>query len=123
MAGLNQLAGTRFKPDTHEPLILARLREGKTADDLEAIARYCAVKLGWKSDAKMADYLRPPTLYGPQSITKYIDQAREYAAKHPRPPMLVLVAPMSQPVPVAIETDWYAPPPPIGGFHDEEEAS
>ena len=116
LSHLNALTNSNYQVTTHRPLLLARLRDGYTADDLEAVARFCATKLGWKSDAKMRVYLRPATLYGPQSITKYIDDARQYAGKS----LHVVRAPVAVAQQVSIQTDWYAPPDPIGGFHSEE---
>jgi len=60
----------------HCSLICARLDEGLSALELRKVAWYCAVVLGWKSDAKMFPYLRPETLYGPETISRYLDAAR-----------------------------------------------
>ena len=118
LAHLNALTGSKYTVDTHKPRLLARLREGYSADDLEAVARYCAIKLGWKTDAKMSRFLRPATLYGPDKIRDYIDEARQHASRSMH--VVRVQAELPQPPLAAVQTDWYAPPDPIGGFHSEE---
>lgn len=61
---LNELLGTRYSPKTKktQTAINARIREGATIEDFEAVIRHKVAK--WKNDAKMAQYLRPETLFG-----------------------------------------------------------
>lgn len=66
--------------DAHVKLIVARIRDGLTEMDLRYVVGYCAIKLGWRDDDEMRVYLRPETLFGPQTITKYLDPARAWAA-------------------------------------------
>lgn len=73
--------------DTHARLILARLREGITEWDLRVIVGYCASPKaaggkGWKGDPKMAEYLRPSTLFGPEKVNDYLAPARAWYEKH-----------------------------------------
>ena len=63
---LNKKAGTRYKHTSKETQkhINARLAEGYTvADFVQVIDKKCAA---WKGDSKMAEYLRPATLFGPK---------------------------------------------------------
>lgn len=57
----------------HLRLIAARMADGASALDLRKVAWFCAMKLGWQHDEKMRRYLRPETLYGPQTIARYLD--------------------------------------------------
>lgn len=65
----------------HSRLIVAHLRDGATEMDLRAVVGYCALELAWKTDPDMAKYLRPETLFGPRTISKYLDPARAWADK------------------------------------------
>ncbi len=67
----------------HVQLITSRLRDGLTETDLRSVVYYCAhpTGLGWTSKPEMAKYLRPETLFGPQSIARYLDAARSWALK------------------------------------------
>ncbi|MBA2718911.1 MAG: conserved phage C-terminal domain-containing protein [Chloroflexi bacterium] len=64
----------------HVGLIANRLREGLSELDLRAVVGYCANELDWKAKPEMVKYLRPETLFGPQTIHKYLDAARTWAA-------------------------------------------
>lgn len=74
---LNQRAGRDFKPTTEEyrRLIKARLAQGYTKDDLALVVIGQAAK--WAGDEKMAEYLRPDTLFAKSNCRKYHDAARE----------------------------------------------
>ena len=63
---LNQKAGTQFKDKSKDSRrhIKARFDEGFTLDDFKAVIDG-RVK-AWKGDAKMSEYLRPATLFGPK---------------------------------------------------------
>lgn len=72
----------------HQMLIAARLREGYTLDTLRKIPAYCAIEKGWRDDPKMAEFLRPETLYGATTIAKYADAANAwYLANHGDTPL------------------------------------
>ena len=63
---LNQKAHVRYKATTKktQACIHARLAEGFTLDDFKTVIdKKCA---DWLNDAKMAQYLRPETLFGPK---------------------------------------------------------
>lgn len=82
----------------HIRLIVGRLREGATELDLRAIVGFCASN--WKGKPEMAEYLRPETLFGPKTITKYLDPARSWAAKKMgRPVQAVASEPKDDPPP------------------------
>lgn len=70
----------------HTELIVSQLREGHTEDDLRSVVLYCAKGLGWRSDPKMAPYLRPETLFGAKTIARYLDAARAWFATLPDEP-------------------------------------
>lgn len=63
--------------EAHLRAISARLDDGCTEQQLRIIIAYCARPdgLGWAGDAKMARYLRPETLFGPENVQKYRDPA------------------------------------------------
>jgi uncharacterized phage protein (TIGR02220 family) len=67
---LNEKTGRSYKPvKANLNLITARLREGATEDDLRAvIAKKCRE---WLGDEKMADYLRPATLFNATKFAQY----------------------------------------------------
>lgn len=67
----------------HTRLIVGRMREGATEQDLRAVIGYCALELEWKGNPAMEKFLRPETLFGPQTIGKYLDPARTWFAKLP----------------------------------------
>jgi len=85
---LGGYSGVRYTVSpVHARLIASRLAEGLTVLDLRKVAWYCARVLQWgeppepgKTD--MRRFLRPETLYGPQTIARYLDAARsEYRAR------------------------------------------
>lgn len=61
---LNTAAGTSYRPTSRktQELINARLAEGYTVDDFRTVIAKKAAE--WKDDPKMAQYLRPETLFG-----------------------------------------------------------
>jgi uncharacterized phage protein (TIGR02220 family) len=76
LQALSRYSGVAYRgSESHIALIVRQLRAGRTGLDLRKVAWYCAVKREWKDDEKMRDYLRPETLFGPQSIDKYLDAA------------------------------------------------
>lgn len=68
----------------HTRLIVARLREGYSEMDLRGVIGYCATELGWRDKPDMLPYLRPETLFGPETFTRYVEPARAWLAKLPR---------------------------------------
>lgn len=77
---LGERNGTNYTgTDKHVRLIANQLRAGVTELELRAVVGYCAVKLGWLEKPAMADYLRPETLFGPDTIQRYLDPARTWA--------------------------------------------
>lgn len=68
------------KPTTNAMLVVHRLREGISEEQLRAINGYCAYAsgLGWQDKPEMRQYLRPETLYGPKTINRYLDPARSW---------------------------------------------
>lgn len=70
---LNDKSGHRFKPvdGTLNPII-ARLGDGFAADDCKAVID--AKVKQWASDPKMAEYLRPSTLFRASNFPQYAGQ-------------------------------------------------
>ena len=58
-------------------LIDARLADGIKAEDFAIVVDYMVLQ--WKDNAKMAQYLRPQTLFG-DSMRRYLDEAKAAAA-------------------------------------------
>jgi uncharacterized phage protein (TIGR02220 family) len=76
LAALGRHSGVAYRcAEPHVRLIARQLRAGVTELELRKVSWYCAIKKGWKGDPKWEQYLRPETLYGPESIAKYLDQA------------------------------------------------
>lgn len=75
LATLNRVTRREFRAvnGTLQP-ILARLREGMTAAELELVVRCKASQ--WLEDAKFQKYLRPQTLFG-DKCGSYLEEARE----------------------------------------------
>lgn len=67
---LNEKTGRSYEPvDANLKLIVARLKEGSTALDLrQVIAKKCRE---WIGDPKMAEYLRPKTLFNATNFAQY----------------------------------------------------
>ena len=64
IAYLNEKTGKRFSPKSAvaNRTIKARLKEGYTLDDFRTVIDKKV--RSWKNDARMAQYLRPETLFG-----------------------------------------------------------
>ena len=70
LAYLNKNAGKNFRDvDSTLGPIVARLKEGYTAERLREIAFYKIEQ--WGTDEKMAEYLRPATLYNATKCAQY----------------------------------------------------
>lgn len=68
---LNARAGKAFRPvKSNVGLVLARLREGASVDDCKAVID--AKVAQWLGDAKMAEFLRPATLFGREKFAQYL---------------------------------------------------
>ncbi len=81
---LSSRNGVRYTgSDEHVGLIVRHLRSGVSELELRYVVGYCAAELEWADDADMAKYLRPETLFGPKTISKYLDPARTWASKLP----------------------------------------
>lgn len=67
---LNTKTGSRYKPVVANlEMIAARLKEGATADECrQVIAKKCR---DWGGDEKMAEYLRPKTLFNRTNFANY----------------------------------------------------
>lgn len=82
---LNSITGSRYKASTrsHAKNINGRLADGHSIEDLKAVIDFKAEQ--WGSDPKMAEYLRPQTLFGPEKFPGYLTRAKGWiAAGRPR---------------------------------------
>ncbi|MGL5489202.1 MAG: conserved phage C-terminal domain-containing protein [Shewanella sp.] len=73
---LNSMTGSKYKPSTksHASHIIGRLNEGHSVDDLMEVVRF---KCGeWLHDPKMAQYLRPETLFQAGKFNGYLTAAK-----------------------------------------------
>ena len=70
---LNQRIGSHYKANTKKTvsLINARLKEGFTVDDFKTVIDVKAAQ--WENDPKMAEYLRPQTLFS-GNFEAYLNQ-------------------------------------------------
>ena len=70
---LNQLSGRNYRPaPSNIKLLRARLAEGYTAQEIaDVIARKCAE---WIDDPKMAQFLRPATVFGAEKFNQYVGE-------------------------------------------------
>ena len=75
---LNAKAGKAFRhTDANLEPIIARMKEGFTVQDLKTVTvRKCR---DWATDEKMAEYLRPATLYNRTKFNQYIGECVEVA--------------------------------------------
>lgn len=73
---LNSMTGSKYKASTksHAGNISGRLNDGHSVDDLMAVVRF---KVGeWLHDPKMAQYLRPETLFQAGKFNGYLTSAK-----------------------------------------------
>lgn len=85
LAKLTSWTGTEYRSAKHTALIASRLRDGYTELELRAVIGYCADKtgLGWGDpEHKCHKFLRPQTLFGPETIQRYVDEARTWVRKY-----------------------------------------
>lgn len=74
LAHLSSKNGVTYrKPDTHLKLIVARLEEDITEPELISVVDHQAK--AWMGDPKMRGFVRPQTLFGKESIHKYLGPA------------------------------------------------
>lgn len=83
VAYLNQVLGTDYKPTTRKTreIIQARFMEGFTVGDFKTVINRKANK--WRGDPKMAEYLRPITLFGTK-FESYLNEQEAQDAKNQR---------------------------------------
>lgn len=80
---LSRVSGVEYRATsaTHQRVVVARLRDGATEDELRAVIVHCAspkpAGLGWADNPEMRPFLRPETLFGPVSIERYLPAARK----------------------------------------------
>jgi uncharacterized phage protein (TIGR02220 family) len=73
LAYLNKKASRAYRPvDSNLRLIAARLKEGATIEDCNAVID--AKVAAWSADAKMTPYLRPATLFNAEKFAQYIGE-------------------------------------------------
>lgn len=79
---LNEQTGNGYRPvDTNLKLIRAKLDSGATVDDCKAVID---AKVGqWGSDPKMAEYLRPTTLFRASNFEQYLGQLAQQSLPNP----------------------------------------
>lgn len=76
---LAERSGVNYRgSEKHTKLIVARLRQGVSEWDMRRVIGYCAEKLQWQGNPKMHHYLRPETMFGPETVEKYLDAARSW---------------------------------------------
>nr|WP_318380464.1 conserved phage C-terminal domain-containing protein [uncultured Enterobacter sp.]DAL63549.1 MAG TPA_asm: replication protein O [Caudoviricetes sp.] len=74
---LNQKTGSRYQVcKSSLENIRARLGEGFTRDELVLVVDYSTAK--WAEDLKMAEYLRPSTLFQPSKFPAYLQSATKW---------------------------------------------
>ena len=73
---LNSMTGSKYKPSTksHAGNISGRLNDGHSVDDLMAVVRFKVQE--WLHDPKMAQYLRPETLFQAGKFNGYLTAAK-----------------------------------------------
>jgi len=78
---LNATAGRSFPFRTpaggltaNAKIIIARLKQGYTGEQLREVAHLKSEQ--WKADAKMAEYLRPETLFGERKFSQYVGELK-----------------------------------------------
>jgi len=76
VAELNTQTGSRYQADSEMVLKSARALVARryTASDAVAVVR--AKSAAWRSDPKMAEYLRPATLLRPSNFAAYVEDLR-----------------------------------------------
>jgi hypothetical protein len=82
LAKLGDRNGVRYSGSNSDVRkIVHLLRSGLSEFDLRAIVAYCCDELDWLEDPKQRQWLRPSTLFGPETHEKYLDPARAYVQR------------------------------------------
>lgn len=102
---LNEKLGTRYKTTTESTrkLINARLKEGFTLDDFKAVID--AKHAQWGNDPKMAEYLRPSTLFGTK-FEGYLNSAATRRAPRTTVDLSVYDQGVREFIPIEEDTSW-----------------
>lgn len=79
IAYLNEKALRQFptegkRADSNQKIIIARLRDGFTEDELKRVIDCKVAK--WLDDPKMKDYLKPSTLFRPGHCSDYLEESK-----------------------------------------------
>jgi uncharacterized phage protein (TIGR02220 family) len=75
LSRMSELTGHEYRgAKPHVQRIVARLREGITEGDMRAVVAYCDDD--WSKTPGMDRFMRPETLFGPETIHKYLPGAR-----------------------------------------------
>lgn len=83
LAKLTERSRVRYTGcDDHVALIAHHLRRGVTEHELRGVIAYCADELEWLDDPKMHRHLKPETLFGPKTLSRYLDPSRTYVAEN-----------------------------------------
>lgn len=70
---LNAKAGRNFPPsDSNVGIVVARIKEGFTVEQVRQVIANRVRK--WKGDEKMAEFLRPATLFGRANFSNYVGE-------------------------------------------------
>jgi uncharacterized phage protein (TIGR02220 family) len=78
---LNEVTGRSYKPlPANLDLIVARLREGSTPEQIGAVIK--AKVLEWRDNPDMAKYLRPATLFNRQKFAQYSGEVPQPGQGH-----------------------------------------
>lgn len=79
LAHLNAKTGRKYEPvDANTRLIAGRLKDGATVEQCKAVIDAKVAK--WGADPKMADYLRPKTLFNATNYAQYVGELGAAAA-------------------------------------------
>lgn len=83
LAKIGERTGRAYEGSkVHVGLIVRQLRAGRSEWDLRAIVAWCWGE--WEPKAEMHKYLRPETLFGPETVERYLPDARAWLRKnHP----------------------------------------
>lgn len=96
---LNEKAARRFPPtDSNVGIVVARLREGFTPSQLRQVIANRVRK--WAGDERMAEYLRPDTLFNRSKFSNYVGELVEVPdVETPEPPPSDAPPPDAPPAP------------------------
>jgi uncharacterized phage protein (TIGR02220 family) len=70
---LNQKTGKKFRAvESNRKFVRARIAEGHTSEDMKAVIDRMVTQ--WANDPKMAQYLRPATLFNAEKFNQYVGE-------------------------------------------------